>query len=329
MASADQIKALVRSHSEKDDARFYAVTMQVAAHAARRGHSKLAQELRDLVDEARSKASAMDLRPGGPIPVARPKGELAGLLTVHYPETRLTDMVLNEDLAERLDRVIGEQMQRERLRAHGFLPARRLLLVGPPGTGKTMTASALAGDLGLPLFTIRLDGLITKFMGETASKLRLVFEAAESTRGVYLFDEIDALGGERTLGNDVGEIRRVLNSFLQFLENHEADSLVIGTTNHPALLDRALFRRFDMVMDYEQPTKAIAVAVMKARLALIETRSIDWSQAARAADGLSHAEITSACEQAAKDSILGRDGILRTKGLVVALQERRATSATR
>ena len=109
---------------------------------------------------------------------------------------------------------------------------RKLLLVGPPGTGKTMTAAALAGELGLPLFSIRLDGLITKYMGETAAKLRLVFDAIQATRGVYLFDEFDALGGERSAKNDVGEIRRVLNSFLQFLEQDDSASIVMGATNH-------------------------------------------------------------------------------------------------
>jgi SpoVK/Ycf46/Vps4 family AAA+-type ATPase len=326
MASADQIKALIRSHSEGDDARFYAVTMQMAAHAARRGHSKLAEDLRDLVDEARTKASAVELQGGSrPVPVVRPKGELAGILTAQYPDTRLSDMVLDDAIAERLERVVVEHRQRERLRAHGLTPARLLLLLGPPGTGKTMTASALAGDLGLPLFTIRLDGLITKFMGETAAKLRLVFEAAESTRGVYLFDEIDALGGERARGNDVGEIRRVLNSFLQFLENHASDSLVVGTTNHPALLDRALFRRFDMVLDYDLPSPELAMQVMKARLAIMDTGKMNWSQIAKSAEGLSHAEITSACEQAAKDAILNHDGKLAATTLDVALRERAIT----
>lgn len=326
MASADQIKALIRSHSEGDDARFYAVTMQMAAHAARRGHSKLAEDLRDLVDEARTKASAVTLEGGArPVPVVRPKGELAGILTAQYPDTRLSDMVLDDAIAERLERVVVEHRQRERLRAHGLRPARLLLLLGPPGTGKTMTASALAGDLGLPLFTIRLDGLITKFMGETAAKLRLVFDAAESTRGVYLFDEIDALAGERARDNDVGEIRRVLNSFLQFLENHASDSLVVGTTNHPALLDRALFRRFDMVLDYDLPAPELAMQVMKSRLALMDTGKMNWPRIAKSAEGLSHAEITSACEQAAKDTILNHGGMLAATTLEAALRERSIT----
>ena len=203
--------------------------------------------------------------------MAQPRGELAGLLTVGYPKTRVADMALEDDLRQRIDRVLVEQRQRERIREHGFAPLRKLLLVGPPGTGKTMTAAALAGELGLPLFTIQLDGLITKYMGETAAKLRLVFDAMQATRGVYLFDEFDALGGQRGGGNDVGEIRRVLNSFLQFLEMDDSDSLVIGATNHVKLLDRALFRRFDAVLEYELPSQQIATQVMRARLGLLDT----------------------------------------------------------
>ena len=105
-----------------------------------------------------------------------------------------------------------------RILEHGLAPRRKLLLVGPPGTGKTLTASVLAGELGLPLLQVRLDGLITKFMGETAAKLRQIFDATGRTRGVYFFDEFDAIGSQRGLANDVGEIRRVLNSFLQMIE---------------------------------------------------------------------------------------------------------------
>jgi SpoVK/Ycf46/Vps4 family AAA+-type ATPase len=265
----------------------------------------------------------MGARSAHPVPLAQPRGELAGLLTVGYPKTRLTDMALSEALAERLERGIREQRQRERLRSHGFSPLRKLLLIGPSGTGKTMTASALAGELGLPLFTIQLDGLITKFMGETAAKLRLVFGAITETRGVYLFDEFDALGSQRGIGNDVGEIRRVLNSFLQFLELDDSDSLVIGATNHVGLLDQALFRRFDAVFEYELPTPAIAAAVMTARLALLETTAVDWNAATSSAEGLSHAELTRACEQAAKDALLNDTTVLDTGGLIAALDERR------
>lgn len=328
MASADQLKALVRCHAEGDDARFYAVAIQVAAQAARSGHGKLAQELRDLVDQMKARKRAPEpSRQSKPVPLAQPRGELAGLVTVGYPKTRVSDMALSEPLRGRLDRILTEQRERERLRAYGFSPMRKLLLVGPPGTGKTMTAAALAGDLGLPLFSIQLDALITQYMGQTAAKLRIVFDALQATRGVYFFDEFDALGGERGSKNDVGEIRRVLNSFLQFLEQDDSDSLVLGATNHVGLLDRALFRRFDSVLEYSLPSEEIATHVMRARLALLDTSSIDWQAAAKAADGLSHAEIAMACEQAAKNAILDHTTAIQNTVLVSALAERRSSHA--
>ncbi len=329
MATADQVKALIRSHADGDDARFYAIAMQVAAKAARSGHGRFATELRDLVDQVKTRAKAAPEVPRGPkpVPLAQPRGELAGILTARYPKTRVTDMALTEGLRAKLDRVLTEQRERERLRAHGFSPMRKLLLVGPPGTGKTMTAAALAGELGLPLFSIQLDGLITKYMGETAAKLRLVFDAIQSTRGVYFFDEFDALGSERG-GKDVGEIRRVLNSFLQFLEQDSSDSLVLGATNHARLLDRALFRRFDTLLEYVLPTKEVATHVMKARLSLLDTATIDWAAAAKDAEGLSHAEIAMACEQAAKNAILDHTTSVRGAELALALHERRSQHST-
>ena len=328
MATSDQVKALIRSHADGDDSRFYAIAMQVAAQAARSGHGKFAQELRELVDQVKARAKALEpVRGPKPVPLAQPRGELAGLLTVGYPKTRVVDMALTDALRGRLDRVLTEQRQRDRIREHGFAPMRKLLLVGLPGTGKTMTAAALAGELGLPLFSIQLDGLITKYMGETAAKLRLVFDAIQSTRGVYLFDEFDALGGERGTKNDVGEIRRVLNSFLQFLEQDESDSLVLGATNHVGLLDRALFRRFDAVLEYALPTVEIAARVMRARLGLLDTSAIDWNAAAKAAEALSHAEIAMACEQAAKNAILDHSTSARNSELALALEERRSTHA--
>jgi SpoVK/Ycf46/Vps4 family AAA+-type ATPase len=227
MATADQIKALIKSHLRDDDERFIAVAMQVAAHAARQGHARMAEEIQMLVDQAKKDRR----RPSQPVPIARPRGDLAALLSVSYPETRLAEMVLAEEVRLSLERILREQRGRQKLLSHGLRPRRKLLLVGPPGSGKTMTASALAGELRLPLYTLLLHGLITKFMGETAAKLRLVFDALADQRGVYLFDEFDAIGGQRSSGNDVGEIRRVLNSFLQFLEQDESRSPDIQHAN--------------------------------------------------------------------------------------------------
>jgi SpoVK/Ycf46/Vps4 family AAA+-type ATPase len=322
LATADQVKALVKSHAEGDDARFFSIALQVAARAAKSGQTNFAQELRDLVDELRRNP----VRARRPIPVAQPRGELSALLAVTYPATRMSDLVLDDQVRERLERVILEQRQQDKLRGQGFRPLRKILLVGPPGTGKTFTASAFAGELHLPLFVIRLDGLITKFMGETAAKLRLVFDALRETRGVYLFDEVDALGGERARSNDVGEIRRVLNSFLQFLEFEETESLLIAATNHPQLLDSAIFRRFDAVIEYPLPTPKVIKELVMNRLANVKMGRVSWSHVTRAASGLSHAEITMAAERTAKDLILMNRTEITTSDLVAALNQRRAES---
>jgi len=184
----------------------------------------------------------------------------------------------------------------------------------------------IAGELGLPLFAIRLDAIITKYMGETAAKLRLIFDALVETRGVYLFDEVDALAGDRATPNDVGEIRRVLNSFLQFLEEDASESLIIAATNHPQLLDNALFRRFDTVMEFTLPDDDGVRAVIRNRLATFQIGNLGWARIAAAARGLSHAEIATAAESAAKRTVLaGRSRIL-TNDLVTAIEERQRTS---
>jgi len=319
MSSADQLKALLRSHIEGDNERFYAVAMQLAAHEARIGHGRLALELRGLIDRAK----ARELAPAA-VPLIQPRGELADLLQADYPKVRLADMVLDEAIRARLDRLIREQRQVEKLRAHGLSPRKKLLLVGPPGTGKTLTASVLAGELHLPLFVVRLDSLMTKFMGETAAKLRLIFDAIRRTRAVYLFDEFDSIGGQRSLGNDVGEIRRVLNSFLQLIEQDHSESLLIAATNHPDLLDHALFRRFDDVIRYVIPDDALIEQTLKAKLAGYPTKRLDWTELARSAAGLSHGELSRACEDAIKDAILHDRPSVNTADLIATLAERKA-----
>ncbi len=319
MATADQVKALIESHTEGDDSRFYTVALQVAAKEARAGHAAYAQDLKRLAEGTIRRGAGAKI-----VAVATPRGELSSLLSVSYPELRLADMALTQELRGLLKRVVNEQTNRDQLNASGFHPVRRLLLLGPPGTGKTMTAAVLAGELSLPLFTVRLDGLINKFMGETASKLRLIFDAMHGTAGVYLFDEVDALAGSREAGNDVGEIRRVLNSFLQFLEQDDSQSMLVATSNLPDLLDRALYRRFDTTVRYPLPTAAIANKVIRSRLAALDLTYVNWRRVGPATKGLSQAECTAAAELAAKDAILAGTTTVSTESIVDALEMRRS-----
>ncbi|EOZ7588119.1 AAA family ATPase [Enterobacter hormaechei] len=212
--------------------------MQVAAHEARQGHGRLAEELLSILDKGKSKLASS--KSGKLVPLsnaAKSRTDLGSLLSVSEPDDRIADMVLNETVAAQLNRLVREQRMMTRIREHGLSPRRKVLLAGPPGTGKTLTASALARELGIPLFQVRFDALITKFMGETAARLRQVFDAMVDIRGVYFFDEFDAIGSQRGLTNDVGEIRRVLNSFLQMIEQDESNSVIVAATNYPEILD--------------------------------------------------------------------------------------------
>ena len=323
MTTAKHLLALLRSHVSGDDEQFLSVALQVAAYEARQGHGRLALELRNLVDEARSRKLIVGKKP---VPLVQPKGEIASLLAVSYSDTRLASMVLPSELEQRLRRIVVEQRQQHRLREHGLWPRRKILLIGPPGSGKTMTAAALAGELGWPLFTVLFEALITRFMGETASKLRLVFEAMASTRGIYFFDEFDAIGARRAERNDVGEIRRILNSFLQFLERDESDGLIIAATNHPELLDPALFRRFDDVIQYALPDVEIGQRILQTRLATFKTPKVQWHRAAEAANGLSQAEIARTADEAAKRAVLDNRTEVTDSDLSKAIAERKLTN---
>ncbi len=189
-----------------------------------------------------------------------------------------------------------------------------------------MTAAALAGELHLPFSTILLEGIITKFMGETAAKLKLVFDAISASGGVYLFDEFDALGAKRTQPNDVGEIRRVLNTFLQLLEKDDSNSLIIAATNHPELLDRALFRRFDDVLEYGLPDGEMIRRIITSRLAAFAGEDIDWKVVVEKVRGLSQADVSRAAEDAVKHALLQEQSHVTTSSLLSALDERTSSS---
>ena len=323
MPAVKQVIALLAGHLEGDDERVRTIALQIASTEARQGHLKTAETMRKLLD---AKATRMPPREASPTNLlTKTRGDLDGLITVAQPKTRLQDMTLTAAVRDRLDRMVRQQSSRGRLREHALRPSAKFLLVGPPGSGKTLTASALAGELNLPLFTIRLDAVITRFLGETATKLRAVFDQIGQMRGVYLFDEFDAIGSKRSAANDVGEIRRVLNSFLQFLEEPNAtDSVVVAATNHPELLDRALIRRFDEIIEFGLPEADAVRDLIRRRLRSIASKSMNWTAIALAAQGLSQGEIARAVEDALRDSILSDQSTVDQNTVILALEARRS-----
>jgi SpoVK/Ycf46/Vps4 family AAA+-type ATPase len=317
MATTHQLKALLQSYLDNDREEFLSVALQVAAAEARKGHTVVARELKAMIDHARETPRKVD-----PIPLARPRGELADLLAQSYPQERMADLVIRIGLQEQLDRILREQRHAGLIKDHGLSPRRKLLFAGPPGTGKTMTAKVLAGELGLPLFVVRMDAIVTKFMGETSAKLRQVFDSVAARRGVYLFDEFDSIGAQRGRDNEVGEMRRVLNTFLQLVEQDHSDSLVIAATNHASILDTALFRRFDDVLMFDCPTGEEVIELIRRRLSRFAPKSKDLSGLIEAAQGLSHSEISTACFDAVKDAIVRGTSIVEKKAISDALTHR-------
>jgi SpoVK/Ycf46/Vps4 family AAA+-type ATPase len=314
MADISQIKSLIKSYSESDDSRFYATAMQIAAAEARKGNAEVAEELKKLIDKAKTnqRHSQALLKT---MPVNAAQKELNDLLELVHPKEKLKDMVLSNNLKKTLKRILDEQQKLDLLRQHNLFPRKKLLFTGPPGCGKTMSARVLASELAIPLFIIRLDGLISRFMGESISKLRLIFDAMHQFRAVYLFDEFDSIGTMRTTQNDVGEIKRVLNSFLLQIEKDDSYSLVIAATNLADLLDPALFRRFDDIVTFSLPNKDDIFKYYKLLLNDFNlAKRFEMERVAERSIGLSYAEIHRICEDLEKDLLVyGSDEISESR----------------
>ena len=318
----NKIAALISSHIDGNEEQMLSIALQAAAAEARAGNTEDAALLKRLVQKARDKRSRSSVQ--APIPMARAHPDLEGLVDSSYPSITLSSMVMAEDVRSKIDRILKHQIRRADLRARGMVPMTRLLLVGPPGTGKTMTASVIASELKLPLFTVKLDSLFSRFLGETASKLRVLFDQIASVRGVYLLDEFDAVGARRGDPNDVGEMRRIMNSILSFMEEpNSTDSPVVAATNHPGILDGALARRFDELIEYRLPDREAAKAIVMHRLGPFNIEANTWDELSDDLDGLSQGELTISADIAVRDAILEDCDHITTVQLQHILQNRR------
>jgi SpoVK/Ycf46/Vps4 family AAA+-type ATPase len=292
MTPLAQVTALVDAHVKRDQARFRAVTLQIAANLAARSE-RGADQLRKLVDQQVAVSFA-------PLPSA------TGLLSVLSELSTLDDMVLASRARDRIDRVVLEQTRKNDLLTLGLHPARKLLFTGAPGVGKTMAAGALAQAVGLPMFRVEMHGVIQSHLGETAGKLAQVFEHVRTMPAVYLFDEFDAIGADRSSGDgsaSCSEMRRVVNSLLQFIEDDRSDSMIIAATNHEKMLDSALFRRFDEIITFGLPSREELIMLVRRSLS-DEVFDFDVIYGVLTRLKLGHADVCDALDRARKDYLL-------------------------
>ena len=317
MATADQVKNLVKAYIDRNDDRFKTIVLQIAAHEARLGHDGVARDLKSQIDKlGKSVASVVQLTPQNP------------MLLLSLPKHDISELIVSDEITEKIQRILNEYRNRYKLHSYGLTNRRKILIEGQPGTGKTFTAAVIASKLSLPLYTVQMDKLVTKFMGETSVKLRQIFDSINSLTGVYFFDEFDAIGADRSLDNEVGEMRRILNSFLQFIDQDVSESIIIAATNNQRLLDQALFRRFDDILHYTLPTENEIRRLLEYKLISYDKHFKITKPLLKAADGLSHAEIVKICDDAIKTSIL-TDQPFTAKQIAHLLQERKTVYSYR
>ena len=294
MATADQILSLIRNHINNDDAQFRKVALQISAVEARSGHAIIARTIQELLRQKNTSLGTIRL-------VSKNKDVDDLLLQLDTCDDRKS-LILSSSVEEKLERIIKEYLKKETLKKYGLVNRRKFLLYGASGTGKTMTASVLAKEFNLPFFVVRTEKVVTKFMGETGQKLGRIFDFISEVPAVYLFDEFDAIGSQRGMDNEVGEQRRILNTFLQLLERDDSDSFIIAATNSIESIDKAMFRRFDDVIEYHLPDREQRLALLHEYL--YAAKDLDFALAESLFEGMSHAEIKMLCSDIFKESLL-------------------------
>ena len=329
MANGKLLKRLVRSGVEGDAEAFRDATEQVIDDERQKHHHLLASDLETILHGCPQGHHSLSLQGlTGAIPQDRERG--IPLLAVREPTCSLGDVVLSPENLSLVKRILFEHSREEVLEAHGLRASDRVLLYGPPGCGKTLTAEVIAGELGRPLAVIRTDSVVSSFLGETAANLRKVFDFVASAPLVALFDEFDALGKEREDATEHGELRRVVNAVLQMLDAYRGRSLIIAATNHEGMLDTAIWRRFEEVLLLKPPTPGQLCRLIEVKLRGVprefEIRSLmdrGWFK------GDTHADVERVLRRAVKDMVLEGGEICLCLGHLDAARRRESARKRR
>ncbi|MBN0975361.1 MULTISPECIES: AAA family ATPase [unclassified Gordonia (in: high G+C Gram-positive bacteria)] len=312
-----QLKEIFRAFRTRDELAFRRAAMEIIEEEQAKHHNALARDLQKLLA-----AGGGQVDGGSSIVVPAPPKDREGewdLGEVREPQRLLEDLILHKLVLSNLESIVEEVRKWPVLDAAGLPRRQRLLLQGPPGCGKTTAAEALAAELGRPLLVVRLDAVVSSYLGETASNLRRILEYADQAPFVVLFDEFDALGRSRDDGSEHGEMKRVVTAFLQMTDRYRGPSLLLAATNHPSLLDEALWRRFDEVLTFGLPTVHQLRQVLRLRLKGVPHRNIEIDLHASALKGLPHAAAEKLIIDARRNALLRNSPIVETQDVKRAL----------
>ena len=316
MARSDLVKALMRSHQQGDDAGFRNAAQELIKEERRKRHDVVADQLEAILEDGARTRRPLQVSSLRPLPKTR---DDLTLLSLEEPRATFQDLVLPATVLEVLDGLVDEFRHRSALRAHGIPPRSSLLLVGPPGCGKSASAEAIAGQLGLPIARVQLATIVSSYLGETARNLEQVFSFLDVGSWVLLFDEFDMLGRERSDRADHGELRRVVAAMLQVIEEHRGDSLFVATSNHPALLDSAVWRRFDEVIELPPPGDDARAEILRIKLRSVRT-DVDLVASARRMDGFSAAEVEAVALDAIRLMVRRMDKVVEDRHISYGIE---------
>jgi SpoVK/Ycf46/Vps4 family AAA+-type ATPase len=311
------LKELFRAFRSGDELSFRRAATSIIEEEEAKQHVALARDLRKLLASGEEVVTGSVSLPEPPLD----RESEWPLAEVRHPRRYFGDLVLAPATLEQLEGVAREVPMWGRLASAGVPQRRRVLFFGPPGCGKSSAAEALAAELGVPLVVVRLDAVISSYLGQTATNLRRILEYANAAPWVVLFDEFDALGRVRDDPTEHGEIKRVVNAFLQMLDSYQGPSLLLAATNHEGLLDPALWRRFDDVINFPMPTVHQIRAVLRKRLGLLPHRRLDIEGAASRLKGLPHAAAEAAAWGALRRAVLDERDHLDVEDLATSVSE--------
>lgn len=326
MASGKLLRQLIKTGAEGNHDAFRQVSEEVIREERAKHQHLLANDLEKILYGRTKSSSSRPFPLSEKVPTDRERN--LPLLQVKEPFKRLEDVILSDENSSLINEVLQEHHRSDLLRSNGLYPADKLLFCGPPGCGKTLTAEVLASELALPLTVVRIDSVISSYLGETAANLRQVFDFISAIPMVVLFDEFDALAKERADEADHGELKRVVNAFLQMIDGYEGKSLLVAATNHERILDSAVWRRFDEVLVFEPPNLEQVKRLLQVKLrGLRREFEADDARIVGLFKGMAHADVERVLRRAAKDMVLSGKEFLSERHLQTAIRRENARRA--